>query len=146
MKISTRFTVGVHTLILIALCQDSKRVTSELIASSANINAVIIRKILGQLQHAGIISTRAGVGGSYLEKKPEEITLLDIYRAVSQDDEKAFSVFNFHKNPNQACPVGQRIHALLSPCLDSAQAAMEKELEKTTLADLMKEYFKTGGI
>ena len=134
MRISVRFTAAVHTLLCINYFDGTYKVTSDFIAGSTGVNSVIIRKILLQLQKAGLVSTTTGSGGSHLSQKPEDITLLDVYKAVqSQDDE----VFNFHPNPNGKCPIGKNIHKVLDPCLESAQNAMEEDLSRTTLADLV---------
>ena len=101
-------------------------------------NPVIIRKILGKLQAARLVETKAGVGGSTISKKAEEITLLDVYKAVSEEKDSGRSVFNFHVNPNPKCPVGSKIHEVLDEPLKSAQKALEEELKKTTILDLMK--------
>jgi DNA-binding IscR family transcriptional regulator len=101
-------------------------------------NPVIIRKILGKLQAAGIVETKAGVGGSSLAKKADEISLLDVYKAVSEEKESERSVFNYHSNPNPKCPVGSKIHVLLDQPLNDAQKALEEELKKTTIKDLLE--------
>ena len=85
----------------------------------------------------GALGTKAGVGGSSLSKKTEEITLLDVYKAVSEEEDTDRSVFNFHSNPNPKCPVGSKIHLVLDQLLDNAQKALEEELKKTTIKDLM---------
>lgn len=85
----------------------------------------------------GALGTKAGVGGSSLSKKTEEITLLDVYKAVSEEEDTDRSVFNFYSNPNSKCPVGSKIHAVLDQPLDNAQKALEEELKKTTIKDLM---------
>lgn len=136
MKISVRFTAAVHTLLCILHFEKDRRVTSDFIASSTGVNAVIIRKILLQLQKAGLVETAAGVGGSHLLKAPEKINLLAVYNAVNEDEENR-AVFNFHPSPNLACPIGKNIHRALDPVLHGAQKAMEAELKKTTLADLL---------
>ena len=138
MKINTQFTVAVHTLLCIAYFSGSQKVTSDFIASSTNVNPVIIRKILGKLQNAGFVETKAGVGGSFLAIPQQKITLKDIYSAVCDEEEDVRSVFNFHANPNPACPVGSKIHLVLDTPLANAQKAMEEELGKTTLADLLR--------
>ena len=138
MKISVRFTAAVHTLLCIAYFEKAERVTSEFISGSTGVNAVIIRKILLQLQKAALVETQAGVGGSHLLKKAEEITLRDVYRAINADEEER-EVFNFHPNPNEKCPIGGKIHQALDPVLEAAQKAMEAELSKTTIADLLSE-------
>ena len=136
MKISVRFTAAVHTLLCILYFEKDYRVTSDFIAASTNMNPVIIRKILGKMHKAGLVETRVGVGGSTLLKSADKITLLDIYKTVSDESDDERSVFNFHANPNNTCPVGSKIHAALDKSLENAQKALEAELEKTSLSDL----------
>ena len=138
MKISVRFTAAVHTLLCILYFEKDYRVTPDFIAESTGVNAVIIRKILLQLQKAGLVETAAGVGGSHLVKKPEEINLLSIYKAVNEDNVHR-TVFSFHPSPNSQCPLGKNIHRILDPVLDNAQKALEVELQKTTLADMLSQ-------
>ena len=138
MRISVRFTAAVHTILCIQYFEKDNRVTSDFISASTGVNAVIIRKILLQLQKAGLVETKAGVGGSHLAKKAEEITLLSIYNAINEGEEER-DVFNFHPNPNEKCPVGRNIHRALDPALERAQKALEAELSKTTIADLLSE-------
>ncbi len=136
MKLNTNLTVAIHTILCIAYFEKDYKVTSDFIASSTGMNPVIIRKILGKLQAAGIVETKAGVGGSSLAKKAEEISLFDVYKAVSEEKEGKRSVFNYHSNPNPKCPVGSKIHVLLDQPLANAQKALEEELKKTTIQDL----------
>lgn len=136
MKISVRFTAAVHTLLCIEYFEKDMRVTSDFISASTGVNAVIIRKILLQLQKAGLVETAAGVGGSHLARTTDKITLLDIYNAINEGEEER-DVFNFHPNPNNKCPVGRNIHKVLDPVLDATQKAMENEMNRTTLSDLL---------
>lgn len=134
MQISSRFTIAVHTLLCIEhFCKDYK-VTSNFIASSVNVNPVIIRKILGKLKEAGFVNVEAGVGGAFLAKEPSEITLLDIFDAVECADE---NFFGFHQNPNPKCPVGANIHNVLDKELYEIQAVFENRLRQTTLKNII---------
>lgn len=133
MKITSRFTVAVHTLLVINTFQDKVKTTSEFIAGSVNVNPVVIRRIMQSLKAAGMIDVKAGSGGARLARRPEDITLFDVYSAV---DSVEGDLFHFHENPNPACPVGRNIHAVLDVKLQEAQAALENRLKKTTLADL----------
>ena len=135
MQISSRFTIGVHTLLCIAYFRDEK-VTSNFIASSVNVNPVVIRRTLGQLKAAGLVTVEPGVGGASLVRRPEEITLLDVFDAV---EVTPHDLFSFHDDPNPACPVGGSVHAVLDGKLASAQNALRADLGKTTLADLLAE-------
>lgn len=136
MQISTRFTIAVHTLLCIQYFSPERKATSSFIASSVNVNPVVIRRTLGQLKEAGIVSVEAGVGGASLARPADEITLLDIYRAVECVEG---DLFNFHADPNASCPVGRNVHAVLDGKLAAAQRALEDELARTTIADLSAE-------
>ncbi|MDY4610820.1 MAG: Rrf2 family transcriptional regulator [Sphaerochaetaceae bacterium] len=136
MKITSRFTVAVHTLLAIHTFGKDYKTTSEFIASSVNVNPVIIRRTLGSLKEAGIVDVKAGSGGASIIKPLKDITLLDVYKAVDSVED---GLFNFHDNPNPACPVGKNIHAVLDGHLLDAQAAMERKLRETTFADLVRE-------
>lgn len=135
MQFSSRLTIAAHILLVIETFKDELKVTSNLLAGSINTNPVIIRNILGLLSSAGIVGIRAGVGGAYLAKSPDEITLLDIFKAVEKEE----SLFHFHENPNPQCPVGRTVHSVMDGKLENIQAAMENEMAKITLSQLLKE-------
>ena len=134
MKISSRFTVAVHILSLISI-ENSAQCTSEWIAGSVNTNPVVIRRVMGKLKNAGFIEIRRGTGGAALLKSLEEISLLDVYRAVEVVEEG--ELFQIHENPNPNCPVGSNIQAVLEIILLRAQDAMEAVLEKVTMKDIV---------
>ena len=134
MQISSRFTIAVHRLICIETFKDDYKITSDFLASSVNVNPVVIRRLLQQLKKAGIINVKRGSGGAYIEKPLDEITLLDVYNAVECIDNG--NLFHFHENPNSRCPVGSNIHAVLDKRLDSIQQAMEREMSSVTLQDI----------
>ena len=134
MQISGRFTIAVHILICIETFKDDYKITSDFLASSVNVNPVVIRRLLQQLKKAGIINVKRGSGGAYIEKPLDEITLLDVYNAVECIDNG--NLFHFHENPNSRCPVGSNIHAVLDKRLDSIQQAMEREMSSVTLQDI----------
>ena len=135
MKITSRFTVAVHTLLAIYFFGKDYKTTSEFLASSVNVNPVIIRRTLQSLKAAGFIEVKTGSGGAEIIKDIVDITLYDIYKAV---DCVEGGLFNFHENPNPECPVGKNIHIILDEHLLSAQTAMENSLKAVTLADLAK--------
>lgn len=134
MKITSRFTVAVHTLLAIYTFQDEYKLTSEFIASSIGVNPVVVRRTLQSLKAAGLADVKAGTGGAVPVREASEITLFDVYSAVDCVDG---NLFNFHDNPNPDCPVGRSIHKVLDPHLADAQAAMENELKKVTLAEML---------
>lgn len=142
-KISNRFSIAVHILSLVSL--STSPCTSDFIAESVNTNPVIIRRIIGSLKKAGLVHVKAGTGGTFLRKDLDEITLLDVYRAVEVVEKG--NLFNFHEHPNPDCPVGANIESVLRTNMLDAQAAMEHTLAQVTLKQLVTELSeKTGSL
>lgn len=132
MQISSRFSVAVHVLSLLALQQhDDVLLTSERMAGSVNTNPVVIRRILGQLKKAGLVEVRPASGGTFLTRRPADITLLAVYRAVEVVEQG--HLFSVHDKPNPACPVGRNIQSALDDTLQRAQTALEQVLAGATL-------------
>lgn len=134
MKISSRFTVAVHILSLIHF-QSDNLCTSEWMAASVNTNPVVIRRIVGMLKKAGLVTVTAGTGGAALNKNLEEITLLEVYRAVNVVEKG--ELFQFQDSPNPDCPIGSNIESVLEIILVQAQEAMEKVLENVTMKGIV---------
>lgn len=137
MQISSRFTLAVHIFACIDTFSKAQKVTSQFLAGSTNVNPVIIRRLLSQLKAAGLVNVARGTGGATIAKPLDQITFLDIYRAVECIDHG--ELFHFHENPNTDCPVGRNIHKILDDKLERVQNAMERELASITLADVKKD-------
>ena len=140
MQISSRFTIAVHVLLCIETFKNDYKVTSDFLASSVNVNPVVIRRLLQQLKKAGIVTVMRGTGGTDTARPTDEITLLDIYHAVECVENG--ELFHFHENPNPLCPVGKNIHAILDVRLRQIQQAMELEMESVTEQDIMNDTAK----
>ena len=112
---------------------DEYLITSEFLASSIQVNPVIIRRIILQLKDAGMINVSRGRGGMSLAKSLDGITLYDVYKAV---DCVNGSLFHFHENPNPDCPVGKNIHNALDGVLSEIQKTFEDKLKGITLKDI----------
>lgn len=103
MQFSSRLPIAVHILLAINEFEGKEKTTSVFLAGAVNVNPVIIRNTLGQLKATGLVSVKAGEGGSSLAKEPKDITLSDIFDAVEKEEE----LFHFHEKPNPDCPVGE---------------------------------------
>jgi Rrf2 family protein len=133
MRTSCRFAMAVHVLAVLAY-KEGDRVTSSLLAGSVNTNPVIIRRLLLALQRAKLVETCKGAGsGSRLSRSPRRINLDQVYRAVENTEPFASP----SRKPNAACPVGKCIRETLDRVFTSAQSALERDLERTTLADVL---------
>lgn len=127
----TKFSSAIHTLILIS--ESEMPINSEQIATSVGTNASYIRKLTTRLRKSGIIEGRRGISGFKLVKKPEYISLLDIYDSVMETEN--LHIFDIHQNPNDECIVGHNIRPVLNYMFRNMEERVEKELSSITLKD-----------
>ena len=137
MQISSRFTIAIHILTCIETFKNDYKVTSDFLAGSIHVNPVVLRRLLSQLKAAGIIEVARGTGGANAARPLKEITMLDVYRAVACVDKG--ELFHFPENPNPKCPVGLNIHNVLNSKLDMVQRAMEDELGRISMEEIITE-------
>ena len=133
MNANSRFTVAIHIMTMLAYSGE-QRLTSEFISRSVTTNAVVIRRIMGELRRAGLVSSHAGSGGGWhLIKTPEQITLRDIYLAVKEGP-----LFPPpHSKPNPQCCIGRTILRAVRDVFDDAETVLEQRFAQTTVADLL---------
>ena len=133
MSTSSRFAVAVHILTLMAWSED-EALKSEQVAESVNTNPVVIRRMLCELSEANLVVSQTGsLGGSRLGRKPNEITLLDVYRAVEVP-----GVFSLHRQPpSRHCPVGVNIEQVLGEVFAETNSAVEHVLAKISIRDVV---------
>ena len=139
MRVSTKFPIAVHIMLMIAGFPKLK-ITSDVLSESAGCNPVIIRNLFAKLGSAGLLNTKSGRGKTTLARPADTITLWDIYTAVESD--ATDEIFKLHQNTSETCVVGSNIHALLMPHLSDAVAAMKYSLSKVTLEDLKRELYQ----
>jgi Rrf2 family protein len=131
---NTQFALAVHLLTLLGGSPETV-LNSEVLADSAGASAVHVRRILGGLRAAGIVTSRSGVGGGWvLNGCPDEVTLADVWHVVQGEDQ----VLGLH-GASPDCPVGQRIQRSLVAIDRRAARAVEEELRGITLGELVGE-------
>lgn len=126
----TRFSVAVHILILIS--ESPKPMDSEKMAQSVGTNASYIRKILGSLKKADIVRSHRGIAGFSLSVPPEQLTLLQVYQAVTE--ESKCHLLDIHQNASDECIVGRHIKPVLTGMFEQAENAFTRVLSEQTLA------------
>ena len=129
---NSRFAVSLHILAYLVY-RTGAAVPSVEIAESVDTNPVVIRRLLSALVKARLVKAQKGASGGFrLASAPENITLLDVYRAVEPQPDHGLR----HFSPNHKCPVGAKIEAILAQIFFKAQASMEAELAHVTLAQV----------
>ena len=87
--INTQFSIAVHLLAGLG-CRNGQDTTSGELARSVNTSASFVRRTLAKLSKARLVETATGkTGACWLAKKPKQISLLDIYRAVKAPSRNA---------------------------------------------------------
>jgi len=131
-SVNTQFSIAVH--VLAAIAHHDGVFASEILAGSVNANPVFVKRILVKLSKAKLAKTTVGKSGGYgLARSPENISLLDIYSAVSPPD--AFAIHTYPKR--KECIVSSNIKEVMSDILVDTQEAVHSELRQTTLADVV---------
>jgi Rrf2 family protein len=136
MAANSRLTIALHALTWLALAEQRGHasLTSDEVAASVNTNPVILRRCLGDLGRAGLVSVRRGRhAGWTLSRGPEHITALDVFEAVESEP-----LFAMHATePNLECPVGHGIRPVLGQLYRRATDALRQELSRITIADVL---------
>lgn len=129
MKTNSQLNVALHTLGHLAAAHGNS-MTSEALASCAGTNPVVVRRILGVLRKADLVSSAPGRSGGWtLTRQPKKITLGEIHSALSTTPQAQL--------PARKCTIANRLVSRLETALQRAEHSMRRELDQTTLADLV---------
>lgn len=135
MKYPTKLSDAAHILAFIALHPD-RALTSEKIAESIKTNAAYVRQLMSALRRAGLLVSVKGHPKPALARPAEEITLLDLYRAV--EGGKPLLHQDTHTNPE--CGVGVNIQLALRDCYDAVQQKAAEAMAEITLRNVLDLY------
>ena len=107
---------------------------SQTLAASVNTNPVVVRRLLLTLRRARLIETVTGRhGGARLRRKPDRISLLDIYDAV---ESRAVIPISERKVLKQ-CDVSCHMKSIMSDVAEGTEQAVRKYLRGLSLAQLV---------
>ncbi|MBR8313006.1 Rrf2 family transcriptional regulator [Burkholderia dolosa] len=135
MRADSRLSRMLHALI--HMDQADGPLTSETIATMLGTNAVVVRRLLGGLRDCGYVQSEKGHGGGWaLGVALDDITLLDVYRAVGEPP--LFSDLVSEDTPE--CLVEQAVNTHLSAVLKDAEAALLARFGEVTLGMLSREF------
>ena len=138
MSESQLFPVAAHALAYLAhrdAYDASRAAASAVLAASIPTNPVVIRRVTALLAKAGLIATRPGAsGGSWLLRRPEDIRLDEVLRAVN-------GCAHLGSPPQGAkgCPISEHIPRQVAKALTAADTAAHEALSHITIADLLAE-------
>lgn len=123
--------------VLLHMAQADGPVTSEVLALAMSTNPAVIRRIMAGLREAGYVRSEKGYGGGWTLATPlEQLTLLDIYRAIGNPTLLAIGL----RNDNPECLVEKAVNSALSESFAEAEALLLDRFGQVTLADLNRTF------
>jgi Rrf2 family protein len=140
---AARVEYALHTLLNLALARDETAPSARDLADFQRLPLAFVRKLLTELEKAGLVAAREGAhGGWRLARPPEAITVLAVIEAVQPGDElfecreirARCALWPDGEPPRSATAGVCTIHAVLL----GAETAMRRELAAHTVADVAR--------
>ena len=104
--------------------------TAREIADATSVPSGYLAKVLGQLARAGVIRSQRGLGGGFvLTRPPEEVSILEVARAVDPVKRIERCPLDLPEHARSLCALHQR--------LDEALATIEGSFRASSVADLV---------
>jgi Rrf2 family transcriptional regulator, repressor of oqxAB len=124
-----RFKIAVHAIFWLA--KSNSVLSSAMIASQVDSHATFMRRVMQSLAAAGIVESKGGREGGYILKRPaNQVTLGEIYAAVSTDSSEP----DFEVNCGEA---GEQLDVELEKILYEAEQRTIDYLRQYTITDVM---------
>ena len=136
MSANSRLTIAIHALCWLELAarRGYPSLSSERVAASLASNPALVRKALGPLRDAGLVTAGRGPGAGWSLARPAATIRLDqVYDALGAEAPYALHAHE----PNQDCPVGFGIRPVLAEVYAEAEDAVRRSLAHHTVADLL---------
>jgi Rrf2 family protein len=106
------------------------------VSSELNIPPSTMGLIIRSLNRAGLVETREGAkGGIRLARAPETINMFDVFKAIEQER----PIFQLHLHPHVTGSKPTNAQQAIATLLHDAEKALLERLQRTTLADLLRE-------
>ena len=137
MKYSTKLSDALHVLAFLHLGA-GQRLTSARIAESVKTNPAYIRQLMAALKNAGLLQSTQGQANTELARRPDEITVLEVYRAVEGNK----PLLHWDVNTNPECGVGIYIQRSIADFYGEIQEAAERRMASITLGDILEGYHR----
>ncbi|GAA6178137.1 RrF2 family transcriptional regulator [Sulfitobacter pacificus] len=131
MKRNSRLSLALHTLGHMAGDPDKMQTSAE-IADHAGTNPVVVRRVLGKLREAGLLTSEKGhAGGWRLARSPQQITLADVYLAL---DESLIANGGEMETPD--CSIEHVLQKKVTAVMADIERSLIEQLASTTIAEV----------
>lgn len=137
MRRDSRLSAVLHALLHMA--EVDEPMTSEKLAVCMNTNPVVVRRTMGLLRDAGLVTADRGHGGGWrIAKDLAGVTLRQLHKALGEP--ALFAVGNRVERPD--CLVEQTVNVVLDGAFADAEGVLMQRFESVTLADLAADFVR----
>jgi len=135
MKKDSRLSSVLHALLHMA--ERGEPLTSDELALCMRTNPVVVRRTMGFLRDAGIVSAARGhAGGWAITADLKTVTLRQLHETLGEP--AIFAIGNRQEMPE--CLVEQAVNAALDTAFAEAEALLLERFAHVTLADLAEDF------
>ncbi|MDH5835227.1 Rrf2 family transcriptional regulator [Luteimonas kalidii] len=135
MKRDSRLSAVLHALLHMA--EHRGPMTSEALGRCLGTHPVVVRRTMGLLREAGLVSAGRGpAGGWAIAVDLATVTLRDLHQALGEP--ALFAVG--HRSEHPDCLVEQVVNAALDDAFDQAEALLMERFASVSLAQLAAEF------
>lgn len=135
MKRDSRLSSVLHALLHMA--EQEGPMTSDALAQCLGTHPVVVRRTMGYLRDAGIVTSDKGhAGGWRIHADLGTVTLRQLHEALGEP--AMFAIGNRNESPE--CLVEQAVNAALEGTFAEAEALLLKRFSEITLADLAADF------
>lgn len=132
MRRDSRLSVALH--VLLHMSEADRTLTSEELAASLQMNAVVLRRTLSALRTAGIVRGDKGHGGGWaLARDLAAVSLADVLDAIGSSTLFAIGP----RDDRTRCPVEQAVDHAITTVLADAERQIHRELRAIPVAKLV---------
>lgn len=131
---NTQLSDATHIMAYIAL-HPAENLKSDRIASSLKTDPTTVRRLMGKLRQAGLLQSTRGIARPQLACKPMDISLRDIFLAVSTRR----ALLTVDRDTSTACPVGSVMPKVMANYYREIQSSAEGRMARITLQDVMND-------
>jgi len=135
MKRSSRLSLALHALVHLHK-QPGEAITSATLARCLMTNAVVVRRVLGELRDAGIVaSTKGHDGGWRLLRPAAEISLRQVYTAMGES-----LLIRTESDPGDTqCGIVRTVNTVMGDFIADAEALLAARLDRVSIDDLARQ-------
>ncbi|QFQ88803.1 transcriptional regulator [Paracoccus kondratievae] len=135
MKRDSRLSSVLHALLHMA--EHDGPMTSEALGQCLSTNPVVVRRTMGLLREAGLVTAERGhAGGWRIAADLETVSLRRLHEALGEP--AIFAIGNRNETPE--CLVEQSVNAALEGAFAEAEALLLDRFADVTLADLARDF------